>query len=126
MKIDRTPMPYLLKLIWQRRSIRRFLDKPVSREKLLLCLEAARWAPSAENVQPWPSMTRRQRKNLLKKFFPVFIFPPDSPNRHRSSSWCWRGWIYWPTAWENRFREFLIIFWISAWPENIWFFRLKS
>lgn len=53
MKIDQTQVPYLLRLIWQRRSIRRFLDKPVDREKILLCLEAARWAPSAENVQPW-------------------------------------------------------------------------
>lgn len=36
-----------------RRSIRRFLDKPVEREKILTCVEAARLAPSADNVQPW-------------------------------------------------------------------------
>jgi nitroreductase len=41
------------KLIAQRRSIRRYLDKPVEREKILECLEAARLAPSADNVQPW-------------------------------------------------------------------------
>jgi nitroreductase len=40
-------------LVRSRRSVRRFLDKPVEREKLLACLEAARLAPSAENVQPW-------------------------------------------------------------------------
>ncbi len=40
-------------LIAQRRSIRRYLDKPVEREKILTCLEAARLAPSADNVQPW-------------------------------------------------------------------------
>ena len=46
-------MTYLQELIRNRRSIRRFIDKPVEREKILACLEAARLAPSAENVQPW-------------------------------------------------------------------------
>jgi len=41
------------KLIQKRRSIRRFLEKPVDREKILTCIEAARLAPSADNVQPW-------------------------------------------------------------------------
>lgn len=41
------------KLVTQRRSIRRYLDQPVDREKILTCIEAARLAPSAENVQPW-------------------------------------------------------------------------
>lgn len=40
-------------LVQARQSIRRFQDKPVEREKLICCLEAARLAPSAENVQPW-------------------------------------------------------------------------
>ena len=40
-------------LVTGRRSVRRFIDRPVEREKVLACLEAARLAPSAENVQPW-------------------------------------------------------------------------
>lgn len=44
---------FFLKLVSERRSIRKFLDKPVEREKLLQCLEAARLAPSACNAQPW-------------------------------------------------------------------------
>jgi len=40
-------------LVQGRRSIRRYLDKPVEREKILCCLETARVAPSADNVQPW-------------------------------------------------------------------------
>lgn len=40
-------------LVKNRRSIRRYLEKPVEREKIVACLEAARLAPSAENVQPW-------------------------------------------------------------------------
>lgn len=44
---------FLLKLIQNRRSVRAYLDKPVERKKILTCIEAARLAPSAENVQPW-------------------------------------------------------------------------
>lgn len=34
-------------------SVRAYLDKPVSREMLEQVLEAARWAPSGTNTQPW-------------------------------------------------------------------------
>jgi nitroreductase len=40
-------------LVKNRRSIRRYLEKPVEKEKILACIEAARLAPSADNVQPW-------------------------------------------------------------------------
>jgi nitroreductase len=43
----------ILDVIRQRRSIRHFLDRPVEREKIMTCLEAARLAPSACNAQPW-------------------------------------------------------------------------
>jgi nitroreductase len=33
--------------------VRRFSDRPVERDKIELCLEAARRAPSADNMQPW-------------------------------------------------------------------------
>ena len=46
------PTPFQ-ELVRNRRSVRRYLDRPVEREKVLACLEAARLAPSAENVQPW-------------------------------------------------------------------------
>jgi nitroreductase len=39
--------------IQQRRSIRKFLDKPVPAEMINEILEAARLAPSASNRQPW-------------------------------------------------------------------------
>ncbi len=42
-----------LDLVKKRRSVRRYLDRPVEREKIKLCLEAARLAPSACNAQPW-------------------------------------------------------------------------
>ena len=34
-------------------STRRFLAKPVSRERLIEILDAARWSPSGGNLQPW-------------------------------------------------------------------------
>lgn len=37
----------------KRWSPRAFTDKPVSEEQVLTVLEAARWAPSASNLQPW-------------------------------------------------------------------------
>src|SRR5918992_2742873 len=40
-------------LIRRRWSPRAFSDRPVEREKLLSVLEAARWAPSSFNAQPW-------------------------------------------------------------------------
>ena len=42
-----------LKLCRARKSVRRFADRPVEREKIEICLEAARRAPSADNMQPW-------------------------------------------------------------------------
>jgi len=43
----------LLALINCRQSVRAYTDKPVEKEKLMRCLEAARLAPSACNAQPW-------------------------------------------------------------------------
>ncbi len=40
-------------IILARRSIRKFNERPVSREDLSLILEAARLAPSGTNRQPW-------------------------------------------------------------------------
>ena len=42
-----------LDIIRHRKSVRDFLNKPVEREKVMACLEAARLAPSACNSQPW-------------------------------------------------------------------------
>jgi len=36
-----------------RRSIRKYIDKPVEDEKVIQLLESARLAPSGDNTQPW-------------------------------------------------------------------------
>ncbi len=43
----------LEKVIATRHSVRKYQNKPVEREKINACLEAARLAPSACNAQPW-------------------------------------------------------------------------
>lgn len=42
-----------MELVQQRESCRQYADKPVEKEKIMACLEAARLAPSACNSQPW-------------------------------------------------------------------------
>ena len=43
----------LFNLIKSRRSIRRYTDEAIPQETILHLLEAATWAPSAHNRQPW-------------------------------------------------------------------------
>ena len=42
-----------LDLVQRRQSVRTYLDKPIPRDLIDPCLEAARFAPSATNAQPW-------------------------------------------------------------------------
>jgi nitroreductase len=54
-------------LVKHRKSVRDFIDRPVEREKIMMCLEAARLAPSASNSQPWKFIIvdDKQLKNRL-------------------------------------------------------------
>ena len=61
-----------------RRSIRKYKDTPVEREKILQLLDAARLAPSWKNLQCWRFLvlTRpEQREKLLQ------AFPDDNPGK---------------------------------------------
>ncbi|MBM3330358.1 hypothetical protein FJY68_00745 [candidate division WOR-3 bacterium] len=64
---------HFLKLCWTRRSVRRFADRPVEREKLELCLEAARRAPSADNMQPWRFIVFDDPEKKAKLADAVFV-----------------------------------------------------
>ncbi len=52
-------------LIKTRRSVRKYLDKPVEEEKLIRVLNAARVAPSGKNIQAWKFIVVRDQE--LKK-----------------------------------------------------------
>ena len=43
----------VIEAIHGRRSVRRFIDEPLSPGDLTAILEAGRWAPSGKNNQPW-------------------------------------------------------------------------
>jgi nitroreductase len=43
----------VLEVIQQRKSLRAYADRPIETEKINSLFEAARWAPSSVNEQPW-------------------------------------------------------------------------
>ena len=71
----------ILNLLKTRRSIRKYKDKPVEEEKIQKCLEAARWAPSASNKQPWEFIVvkDKQVRKKLSEIHPYAIFVAESP-----------------------------------------------
>lgn len=52
----------VFKAIKNRRSVRTFTDEPVSDAELEKLIDAARWAPSAGNTQPWEFIIIRDPK----------------------------------------------------------------
>ncbi len=46
-------MAEIFEVIKKRRSVRKFTDQPVEKEKIIKIIEAARLSPSASNRQPW-------------------------------------------------------------------------
>lgn len=56
----------ILKEVFERYSVRKYLDKDVEEEKLREVLEAGRLAPSACNYQPWKFIVVRD-KEIRKK-----------------------------------------------------------
>ncbi|MFH1478773.1 MAG: nitroreductase [Candidatus Omnitrophota bacterium] len=59
-------MDNLTEIIKGRRSIRKFLDKPIPKEAVDQLIEAAKWAPSGMNHQPWGFIVV-QDKTLIKE-----------------------------------------------------------
>ena len=56
------------KFISERKSIRAFADKPIDDEILIKLFEAARWAPSSMNEQPWRFIVSpKDKKNSFEK-----------------------------------------------------------
>lgn len=66
----------VLDAIKTRKSIRKYLDKPVEEEKLKMVLEAGRLAPSASNRQEWRFVVARDpetRKKLADAAEQAFV-----------------------------------------------------
>jgi 5,6-dimethylbenzimidazole synthase len=56
----------LISVIQKRRSVRVYKSGKVSEEQLNTILEAARWAPSGANTQPWEFVVTRDRKKMKR------------------------------------------------------------
>lgn len=54
----------LLKLIKARRSIRHYKNKKIKRNIIENILEAARWAPSVHNLQPWKFIVVEDKEKI--------------------------------------------------------------
>ncbi len=60
----------ILELIRSRRSVRSYLPKKITQKQIKKILEAARWAPSGLNNQPWRFIviTSEEQKKEIKNF----------------------------------------------------------
>src|ERR1043165_10301484 len=56
----------LLSVVQKRRSVRVYKTGKVSDAQLNAILEAARWAPSGANTQPWEFVVTRDRKKMKR------------------------------------------------------------
>ena len=71
----------VFKAIYQRRSIRKYTDQPVSQELVQELLGAAMMAPSAGNAQPWQFIviTNRETLTKIKDFNPYAGMAAQAP-----------------------------------------------
>ena len=71
----------MIETMLNRRSVRRFSDRPVEEEKLQLLLRAAMQAPSAKNAQPWEFLVVKDKEVLeaLAKAQPYAMAIKNAP-----------------------------------------------
>jgi nitroreductase len=67
----------LITLLASRRSIRAYRPDPIPKEHIQKIIEAARWAPSGGNSQPWEFIviTRKDLKDKIADFFVEAVKP---------------------------------------------------
>jgi nitroreductase len=63
-----------------RRSVRRYSDRPVDRETIDRCIDAARIAPSASNTQPWRFVVVTD-PSTCRQIGAATVLPPSAMNR---------------------------------------------
>jgi len=87
----------VIKALEQRKSTRAFLNKPVTEEQINTILNAARYAPSGVNTQPWSVavVTGESKKSLQTKIEAAF----------RSGDKGKRDYQYYPTEWIEPYKS---------------------
>lgn len=73
-------MSEITEYIYKRRSIRRYADKEVEREKLELLLKAAMAAPTACNNQPWEFIVVTQKETMDELRGKLRFAPYNAPS----------------------------------------------
>ena len=84
----------MIEAIYKRRSVRKFLPRPVPQDVIEKILEAAVQAPSAKNRQPWKFVVVRgqERRNMVSAM-------KTGLRKVRSGDSCFTGWEpYLPSA----------------------------
>lgn len=81
--LNRESLYPILPLLLSRVSYRAFSEERLTEEELLSLFEAARWAPSSFNNQPWRFMYARRGEKEWNLFFDVLI--------DFNKSWCQRA-----------------------------------
>jgi len=61
---NRSGQKYLFNVIKNRRTVRKFKSTPVPKDHILKILDAARFAPTAGNQQPWKFLVIQDREKL--------------------------------------------------------------
>jgi nitroreductase len=84
----------LMETITQRRSVRKYKNQPFPMEELIKLVEAARWAPSAGNSQPWEFLLINDEDMVsgLKAVSPGWLKPAPALiviciNKNRETDW---------------------------------------
>ena len=87
----------VIEALKQRKSVRAFLDKAVSDETIKTILEAARYAPSGTNTQPWEvAIVRGESKLALQE---------KIEDAFRSGDKGHPDYDYYPTEWISPFKD---------------------
>lgn len=98
-KDDKTkPFPKdVITAMRDRISVRAFLPKPVPKELILQVFEAARWAPSGVNTQPWQVaiLNTHQREQIAREIIHARENQiPENPDYH-----------YYPQEWFEPYKD---------------------
>lgn len=114
--------------IMLRRSTRKYLDKPVEREKLESLLRAAMQSPTGHNSQDWEFIivTDRETKKAVSRLGPYSAFAADAPAQIAVCANLDRAWPggSWPSDMGAVCQTILIqaeeeglgACWIGVWP----------
>lgn len=87
----------IIEALTQRKSVRAFLDKEVSREKIIRIMKAARHAPSGTNAQPWQVavVTGKKKAELTEAMEAAF----------RKDGVSAMDYTYYPLKWKEPYKK---------------------